>query len=54
MKQHGGKRKGAGRHLKYGEQTEIVRFSVPKSKVDFIKKLVHKALKAFEIKKGNF
>lgn len=47
----GGYRENAKRPLKYGEPTEVVRFSVPKSKVEFIKKLVQKALKAFEIKK---
>jgi hypothetical protein len=40
----GGYREKAKRPLKYGEPTEIVRFSVPKSKVDVFKKLVNAIL----------
>jgi hypothetical protein len=36
----GGYRENAKRPLKYGEATEIVRFSVPISKVSIFKKLV--------------
>jgi hypothetical protein len=48
----GGYRENAKRPLKYGEPTEIVRFSVPKSKVEFIKNLVHRVLKRFEVKRN--
>jgi hypothetical protein len=40
----GGYRPNAKRPLKYGEETEIVRFSVPKSKVSIFKTLVNKIL----------
>jgi hypothetical protein len=47
----GGKRDGSGRKYLYGEQTEIVRFSVPVSKVKRFKKLVEVILSKWIKKK---
>lgn len=50
-KPRGGYRENAGRPLIYGEPTKIVRFSVPISKIESIKKLVTDELKKYEVKK---
>lgn len=42
---HGGKRKGSGQKLKYGEATTTVSFRVPISGAEDIKKTVRKKLK---------
>jgi hypothetical protein len=48
----GGKRKGSGRKLKYGEPTEPVLIRVPKSKVDLFRKWADKFLsKWIKVKK---
>lgn len=47
----GGKRKGAGAKLKYGEPTEMVPIRVPKSKKALFKKLIAPILKKWEVKK---
>jgi hypothetical protein len=47
----GGKRAGAGPPLKYGEETEVVKFRVPKSKKEIIVDLVHEALEKYKTKK---
>jgi hypothetical protein len=47
----GGYRPGAKRPLKYGEPTEIVRFSIPISKTDQAKEIMKKWLKQFEAPK---
>lgn len=44
-KQHGGKRKGAGRPLKHGEPTMVISFRVPASKVSYMKTLFNSHLK---------
>ena len=50
MKGSGGARIGAGRHFKYGEETEIIRFVVPKSKIQIIKNIVKKKLDKWKTK----
>ena len=41
---HGGKRKGAGRKLKYGEKTKTVSFRLPEWLIEHIRILVKSAL----------
>lgn len=48
---HGGKRQDAGRKLKYGESTVMVRFKVPESHELAIKEAFKKILKKYIIKK---
>lgn len=47
----GGKRKGAGAKLVYGEPTEVVRRSVPISKVPLFEKKIDAILKKWKVKK---
>lgn len=47
----GGKRKGSGRSLKYGEPTVVVQTRVPESKAKLFKKKVQVILKVWEKKK---
>jgi hypothetical protein len=47
----GGKRKGSGRKLKYGEPTEPVVTKVPKSKKQQFKTEAKKILKKWEVNK---
>lgn len=47
----GGKRDGAGRKNKYGEETVIVNFKVPKTKKDEFKDKASRILKKWEVKK---
>ncbi len=51
MKGSGGKREGAGRHLKYGEPVKRITTQVPQSKADKFKTMVAKWLKQFEKQK---
>ena len=46
-KTHGGKRKNAGRKLKYGEKTQFIALKCPASKVEAVRKLVREYLKKF-------
>ena len=47
----GGARKGSGARLKYLEQTQIITFRCPKSKVEEIKQLVKSTLKEHETRR---
>jgi hypothetical protein len=47
----GGKRKGSGRKLIYGEPTEPVTTKVPKSKKKIFRAEAKKILKKWEVKK---
>lgn len=47
----GGKREGAGRKNKYGEETTIVNFKVPASKKEIFRKQASALLKKWEVKK---
>lgn len=46
---HGGVRDGAGRHLKYGEETVNYNCRVPKSQKKNVDKLVKDFIKQFEV-----
>jgi len=48
----GGKREGAGRRSKWGEETETVAFRVPKSAVLAVTLAVRKAVDKWKRKKG--
>jgi hypothetical protein len=45
------KKKAAHRPLKYGEETKVVQYRVPKSKVELFRKIADKFLEKF--KKGH-
>lgn len=47
----GGSGRGQGRKSTYGEATEQLRISVPKSKKDYLMNMLLKELKKFEVKK---
>jgi hypothetical protein len=51
QKEWGGRREGAGRHQKYGEPTEVLKFSVPVSKKAEFLKIAHDTLSKWEVKK---
>lgn len=44
----GGKREGAGRKQKYNEETKVVTFRIPLSKVNEIKEIVNDKLKEYK------
>lgn len=46
---HGGRRKGSGRKLKYGEETVNVLYRVPKSKESKFREMAEAFLKKYEI-----
>jgi hypothetical protein len=48
---HGGARKGAGKKLKYGEETVNITIRVPKSLAKAIREMIKDFLKPFEVKK---
>lgn len=50
MKNHGGKRRKAGRKAKYIEETKTVSFRVPISFIDVLKDYVRSELKKYEKK----
>lgn len=52
IKPHGGKRKNAGRPLKYGEETTEVTYYPPLSKKPIIDKMVKDKLKEWVVKSG--
>jgi len=45
MNTHGGKRKGSGAKLKYGEPTEVKSFRLPISLIEPVTKYIEKLLK---------
>ncbi len=49
IKKSGGERKGSGRKLIYGEKTEQLQISVPKSKKPVIKKMILDFLEPLKI-----
>lgn len=46
---HGGKRKGAGAKLKYGEKTKTVTFRLPVSKIAEIREMIKNELEKIKI-----
>lgn len=50
-KKSGGVRPGAGRNLKYGEETTMYYCRIPASKKDDVDTLVKNFIKKFEVKK---
>jgi len=52
MKQHGGKRKGAGRKPKYGEKTVTLCLRIPPSKKQELLQVVRAFLKDQEVGKN--
>lgn len=49
IKKAGGKREGAGKPLKYGEETVMYYCRIPASQKDAVDKIVKKHIKKFEV-----